>query len=243
MIQGFIANCTVWFVIICIIIGGLLVLGLLWKYGMKYRMTAEEAAMKLHGDDWIKPNEKKLRYDAGVTLECTAENIWPYIRQMGQNKAGWYSFDWLERLFTFDIHNHYTIHPEWQRMEIGDYQWFHQAPLSIGEWITDVDHEKHYFAAHSDSRTDKEGTHREKAFRVPGFNYFCWTWNWQVYDIGEKRCRLIWRCDCTFAPWNIFTKAFVVIILGTASVVMGRNCMDVLKKIAEGSIKIERRNT
>ena len=52
--------------------------------------------------------------------------------------------------------------------------------------------------------------------------------------IDESRCRLIWRCDCTFARYHRLNKYFVVFILGTASIVMGRRYMDVMKALAEG---------
>ena len=227
---------TVFFFVIALLF---IILNSFWVYGLNWKMTPQEKATPLHGDDWIKPDEKHLRYDAGCTLDCSADYIWPYIRQCGQTKAGWYSFDWLERLCTFDIHNHYTIHPEWQSMEPGDFQWFHQAPLTIGEFITEVDHREHYFAAHSDTRTDKEGPNHEKAFNLPFTKYFAWTWNWQVYDIAENRCRFIWRCDCTFSPYNRAIKYFVVFILGTASVTMGRGFMRMFKKIANGTLKIK----
>ena len=164
--------------------------------------------------------------------------MWALVKQSGQSKAGWYSFDWLERFFTFDIHNHYDIHPEWQDLKPGDYQWFHQAPLSIGEWVTWVSDEPPYgWASHSDTRTDpgykNPGPNQEKALKL-WFKYFCWTWNWLVVPIDSNRCRLIWRCDCTFARYHRLNKYFVVFILGTASIVMGRRYMDVMKLLAEG---------
>ncbi|WP_201738769.1 hypothetical protein [Senegalimassilia faecalis] len=223
-----------WLVVaICFII-----LSSMWIYGMAYKQTRAEKAMVFPGDDWIKPGEKHLRYDAGVTIDAPAERVWALVKQSGQSKAGWYSFDWLERFFTFDIHNHYDIHPEWQDLKPGDYQWFHQAPLSIGEWVTWVSDEPPYgWASHSDTRTDpgykNPGPNQEKALKL-WFKYFCWTWNWLVVPIDSNRCRLIWRCDCTFARYHRLNKYFVVFILGTASIVMGRRYMDVMKPLAEG---------
>lgn len=220
-----------------------IVLGSMWVYGMRYKLTPTEKKRVFHGDDWIKPGERHLRYDSGITINATPEKIWPYIRQCGQDRAGWYSFDWLERLFTFDIHNHYDIHPEWQDFEVGRYQWFHQAPLSIGEWVTEVSNGedgKYYFAAHSDSATDPTykdpGPNQEKALRL-WFKRFCWTWNWELVPVDANRTRLMWRCDCTFDRWHRPNKYFVVFILGTASIVMGRNFMDVMKSLCEGRLQ------
>lgn len=218
-----------------------IVLGCLWLYGLRYKMTPAEKALALPGDEWIKPGEKHLRYDAGVTIDAPAAEVWRYCKQSGQDKAGWYSFDWLERLFTFDIHNHYDIHPEWQDLKPGDYQWFHQAPLSIGEWVTEVfDEEPYGWAAHSDTAVDpsykQPGPNGEAALRL-WFKRFCWTWNWRIASVeGDPgRCRLIWRCDCTFERYHRLNKYFVVFILGTASMVMGRGYFDRVKSLAEGT--------
>ena len=227
-----------WHIFIFVVAILFVIFNWLWVYGMHYKQAPDENTMILHGDDWIKPGEPHLRYDSGITLDCTADEVWPYLKQSGQDKAGWYSFDWLERLFTFDIHNHYTIHSEWQDLKVGDFQWFHQAPLSIGEWVTEVSDEEHYWATHSDSRVDVEGPNQEKALNLPGFRYFCWTWNWYVYDIEDGKCRFIWRCDCTFGPYATLRKWFIVAILGTASIVMGHGYMNCSKRISNGTQKI-----
>ena len=50
----------------------------------------------LPGDDLIP--------DAGVVLDraaefaCSAEVLWPWIVQLGKDRAGWHLPDWLERL-------------------------------------------------------------------------------------------------------------------------------------------------
>lgn len=232
-----------WAIFLLVVACLFLVLSSLWIYGMRFKMTPEEKAAVLPGDDWIKPGERHLRYDSGVTIDAPAAKVWAYVKQSGQTQAGWYSFDWLERLFTFDIHNHYDIHPEWQNLKAGDYQWFHQAPLSIGEWVTEVsDVEPYGWASHSDTATDPSYKHRgpngEAALKL-WFRRFCWTWNWQVASVpgDPSRCRLIWRCDCTFDRWHRANKYFVVFILGTASIVMGRGYMNRLKSLAEGTYR------
>ena len=215
-----------------------IVFNLLWLFGMYLKQTPEEKDMVLHGDDWFAPGDAVLRLDCGVTLDCEADEIWPYMIQSGQSQAGWYSYEWLERLCTFDIRNHYTIHPEWQNLKPGDFQWFHQAPFSIGEWVTEVNNEEHYWAAHSDSRVDANGPNGEKALLMPGFKYFAWTWNWYVYDIGGGRCRYIQRCDCAFGPKTTLRKWFIAFLLGTASIVMCHGYMNCMKRIANGTQKV-----
>lgn len=241
------ASITGWSVFWLVVSVLFIVLSSMWVYGMRYKQTPAEKAQPFHGDDWLAPDERHVRYDSAITINATPDVIWPYIRQCGQDRAGWYSFDWLERLFTFDIHNHYRIHPEWQRLEPGVYQWFHQPGLSIGEWVTEASNDgPWYFASHSDTRTDptykNPGPNQEKALGLPGYRYFCWTWNWQLVPVDDKRTRLMWRCDCTFAPYTRLHKWFVVFTLGTASIVMGRNFMDVMKALCEGRLSYGPKN-
>ena len=40
-----------------------------------------------------------------VTIDAPPEAVWPWIAQMGQDRAGFYSYDHLENLFGLHIHN------------------------------------------------------------------------------------------------------------------------------------------
>ncbi len=242
---------TVWSVLWCICGVCFVFLSMLWIYGLRPKMTDAERAYVMKGDDHFPADAKKLRYDAGITVNATPEQIWPYMQQAGQSKAGWYSFERLERFFTFDIRNHYdyTKYPQWQNLHVGEFQWFHQAPLSIGEWVTDCSNGEdghYYWAAHSDTETDptwkNRGPQQEGALRL-WFKRFAWTWNWEVYPINEKQSRFIYRCDCVFSPFlrTPIHKYFVVFVLGTASLVMGRCCMETITKLSEGDRNFRKR--
>lgn len=159
LLQLFGPGVTVWNILWCICGACFIVLSMLWIYGLRTKMTDAERAYNLKGDDHFRNGEKTLRYDGGITVNALPEEIWPYMQQAGQSKGGWYSFERLERLFTFDIRNHYDWkkYPQWQNLHVGEFQWFHQAPLSIGEWVTDCSNGEnglYYWAAHSDTATD-----------------------------------------------------------------------------------------
>ena len=130
---------TAWNILWCICGACFIFLSMLWIYGLRTKMSDPERAYVMKGDDHFAPGTKTLRYDGGITVNALPETIWPYMQQAGQSKGGWYSFERLERLFTFDITNHYDWqkYPQWQNLHTGEFQWFHQAPWSIGEWVTD----------------------------------------------------------------------------------------------------------
>lgn len=80
--------------------------------------TAEERAMRLPGDELV-PGAR-YRMDHAITIAAPANAIWPWLVQIGQDRAGFYSYDRLERLIGDDIHNADRIHPEWQTLAAGD---------------------------------------------------------------------------------------------------------------------------
>jgi hypothetical protein len=55
-----------------------------------------------------------------ITIDRPTAEVWPWLLQIGQDRAGFYSNDWLENLTTADIHNANQIRTEWQQRAIGD---------------------------------------------------------------------------------------------------------------------------
>jgi len=49
-----------------------------------------------------------------VLIKATPEEIWPWVVQLGQDRGGMYSYDWLENLIRADIHNIYELKEELQ---------------------------------------------------------------------------------------------------------------------------------
>jgi hypothetical protein len=81
--------------------------------------TSEEALARLPGDELV-PTPTFVRTKA-ITIQAPVEKIWPWLLQLGQNKAGLYSYEFIEnRLLGCDIHNSDRIVPEWQTIRVGD---------------------------------------------------------------------------------------------------------------------------
>lgn len=100
----------------------------LWLYGAAaiaarpwhqvWGATDTEVAKMMPGD-----RDKLHAYAINhvVTVNAPAEKVWPWLVQVGQGKAGFYSYDWLERAAGTGIHNVYQIKPEWQQLKAGDF--------------------------------------------------------------------------------------------------------------------------
>jgi proline iminopeptidase len=56
--------------------------------------------------------------DMAVTLPAPPETVWPWLVQMGADRAGFYSFD---RLDNGGRPSAREIHPEWQELAVGDH--------------------------------------------------------------------------------------------------------------------------
>jgi len=80
--------------------------------------TAAEQQMALPGDDLI-PHRTGQATQA-LTINAPADIVWQWLVQIGQDRAGFYTYTWLENLIGADIHNANEIHPEWQHLAVGD---------------------------------------------------------------------------------------------------------------------------
>lgn len=229
--QNFITDRTGWFVFLCFVAAGILLLAGLVYYGFSDPPTVEEKKRKHPGDDLLGNESNRLRGTLAVTVNAPREKVWPYLAQIGQRRAGFYAFDWLERLFTFHIYNTFMVIDEWQNMYVGEYIFYHQN--GIGSEVREVE-KGHYFASLSDSRNPStfQGAF---AFVPPlGLKYFAWSWNFILEDMGDGKTRFFTRCDAVFEPFDGFRKGLVVSILGAPSFVMCKAMLKTIKACAEG---------
>ncbi len=240
----FIVDNLGWFIAIGIILVILIALAIVTWYGLRYSLTDEDKQTVLPGDDYLDPSKEDCLDGGGlaITINTSPEVVWRHLRQMGQDRAGWYSFEHLERLFTFKIHNHYTIHEEWQDFGPGRFLFYHQPPWGLGSDVIEVDEEHHMFGSVSDSR--KEPTVENSIHFVPPFamQYFCWTWNFGAVDKDDGTTRLITKCKVGFEPYTRLRVVLVATILGLPSYIMLSHQFNLLKRICEGTKKIDEKH-
>ncbi|HEX6031295.1 MAG TPA: hypothetical protein VFY90_07670 [Tepidiformaceae bacterium] len=84
----------------------------------RWGATDEEMTRRLPGDYGDPTNATS---NHAVTIDAPMGYAWQWLVQIGQDRAGFYSYDFLENLVRSDIHNRFEIRPEWQRMEKGDF--------------------------------------------------------------------------------------------------------------------------
>jgi hypothetical protein len=85
---------------------------------LRWGTTGQEADEALPGDDLIANAD--LTATRAITIRVPADQVWPWIAQLGQGRGGFYSYDVLENLVGCDIHSADRIVPEWQDLGVGD---------------------------------------------------------------------------------------------------------------------------
>jgi hypothetical protein len=80
--------------------------------------TRAEVLMALPGDPAGRDPSVEIQH--AVTIDAPPSAVWPWLIQLGQDRAGFYSYDWLERAFGADVHNVFELRPEWQSRRVGE---------------------------------------------------------------------------------------------------------------------------
>jgi len=80
--------------------------------------TKQETGGSLPGDDLI--GHADLSATRAVSIAAGPPAVWPWIAQIGQDRGGFYSYDFLENLAGCHIHSADRIVPQWQDLAVGD---------------------------------------------------------------------------------------------------------------------------
>jgi hypothetical protein len=91
----------------------------------RWGATDAELEMTLPGDDAIA--DAGVQQTHVVQVDAPASEVWPWVAQIGQDRGGFYSYEWLENLAGCRMHNADRVHPEWQQRAIGETVLLHPA--------------------------------------------------------------------------------------------------------------------
>jgi hypothetical protein len=115
-----------------------------------------------------------------VTIHAQPEEIWPWLAQIGYQRGGLYSYDWLDRLFgILDGPSADRILPEFQQLKAGDV-----IPLGAGpSWpVASVERNRSLVLAPDAG---------------PGIAI---TWAFMLEPVAARATRLITRVRADYAP-------------------------------------------
>jgi len=92
---------------------------------LRWGSREEEIAKPLPGDELV-PNPA-IESTRAITVNAPVEEVWPWLAQIGQDRGGFYSYEWLENLAGCRMRNADRIHAEWQHREVGERVFLHPA--------------------------------------------------------------------------------------------------------------------
>jgi len=145
-----------------------------------------------------------------VTVNARPEHIWPWLVQIGYQRGGLYSYDWLDRLFGYlDRPSATRVLPEFQHLVVGDV-----IPLGQGPgWPVAVIE-----------------PNRALVLDMRNLGGLDWVWQFGLDPIDGTRTRLISRSRVrAHAIWaRLLTHA-----IEPAGFVMTRRMLLGLKQLAE----------
>lgn len=200
------------------------------RYQKRYLVAPEDAPGPYPGDDLL-TDEGASTTTMAIEIDAPPEKVWPLINQLGQDKAGFYSFSIFERAVHFLIHNTYLPQARWQHTKAGD--WCFYGQQGIGHEIVLHEPGRHIVGL-SDSRRppSQDGA---IAWVPAGMSDFAWTWGFFLEDLPGDRTRLVTRSTA----WGVITdkvKATIVagLMWGWSSGVMQTRMLEVIKACAEG---------
>jgi hypothetical protein len=145
-----------------------------------------------------------------VIVNAPPEHIWPWLVQIGYQRGGLYSYDWLDRLFGYlDRPSATRVLPKFQHLAVGD-----KIPLGRGPSWPEAAIEPC----------------RALVLDMRNMAGFDWVWQFGLYPVDEKQTRLVSRSRVrTQTAWaRLFTYA-----IEPAGFVMTRRMLLGLKQRAE----------
>ena len=149
----------------------------------RWGATDDEVAMSLPGDDLVPdPAEQNTR---AIEIDAEPSSVWPWIIQIGADRGGFYSYEWLENLFGLGIHNSDVVVNQWQHRTVGDLV-FADAKGSGGWYVMEVRPGEALVLQIGDVRAGRP-IHRDEQFRWES------TWSFVVRPAPGGRCRLLVR--------------------------------------------------
>jgi hypothetical protein len=156
--------------------------GLYWfplrRWMNQWGATPSDLSRVMAGDSLL----AKYTYSGttAVTVNARPEHIWPWLVQIGYQRGGLYSYDWLDRLFGYlDRPSATRILPEFQQLAVGD-----RIPLGRGpSWPVAV-----------------LEPNRALVLDMRNLGGLDWVWQFGLYPIDETRTRLVSRSRVRALP-------------------------------------------
>jgi hypothetical protein len=150
----------------------------------RWGLDRPTAVRPLPGDDLVP--SPRWSWTHGIDIDAPPAVVWPWVAQIGADRGGFYSYQWLENLAGCRLRNAEAVHPEWE-LGAGEALVLHPAvpPLPIAA----LDRGR-YLVAHAPAPPDA---------KAGGRPWVEASWLFLVEPSGPGRSRLVsrYRAACS----------------------------------------------
>jgi hypothetical protein len=192
---------------------------------LRWGASAQEVHQALPGDDLV-PNPR-IESTHAITIQAPPERVFSWLKQIGQDRAGFYSYDFLENWLGLGIHSASRIVDEYQNLAVGDQVKI--APES-GMRVEQLDPPSVLaLGAQIDPRSG-----RTAALDAPATsdNFYC-SWVFVLQPRAQAATRLLARFRCNYLPTS-FNSGFARAMLEPAMTMMDRKMLLGIRQRSEG---------
>jgi hypothetical protein len=145
------------------------------RWMSRWGASPEELSRTMAGDGLL--DRHTYSGTLAITMHARPEDLWPWLVQIGYQRGGLYSYDWLDRIFGFlDRPSANRILPEFQRLAVGDTIPVGQGP---GWPVATLD------------------PNRALVLDMRNMGGIDWVWQFGIYPTDETRIRFVTRSRVT----------------------------------------------
>jgi hypothetical protein len=173
--------------------------------------TELDAKRTMPGDELLE--DPDILSTRAISIDALPSAIWPWLVQMGSDKGGVYTYDWIENLFGLKMHSANEILPQFQNLQIGDIE-----PLGT-----------------KGPRLRVAIIERERALVLHSEDGN-WIWTFGLYPTIEGRTLLVSRNRIALHGASVLTRLAYVLIMEPGSLIMERKMLLGIKQRAEGLV-------
>ena len=201
---------------------------LIRRWHERWGATDAEVAASLPGDSLV--SQPKISATHGITVQGSAADVWPWLVQIGQGRAGFYSYEGIEDLLGLNIHNSNRILPEFQDLKVGDV--VPLAPSGAGFPVAFLEPNRSLvLGGRVDAQTKGPLTLEDK---TPGAYYEA-SWGFILQPIDARTTRLIERFRVDWGPETFANGLFYRGLLEPGSFIMERRMLLGIKERVEAA--------
>lgn len=93
---------------------------------VRWGAGGQAVARRYPGDELVP--QPRWGWTHAVQVQAPAADVWPWVAQIGADRGGFYSYQWLENIIGCQVRNAAEIHPEWAAREGGELRLHPKAP-------------------------------------------------------------------------------------------------------------------